>query len=346
MPAIADSDDVYAWLIRGFVEAGLPDHTRGDREWLASGALSLEGFVAERGADGVVLEFLGQAQDRPAPDDEYTYRVVVERDADGARIVVRSEDTLFHHVFASWGGGSPPRNAPPRGDELERFAEQIVVEVRSHNARFTEWRAQGGVVTLGQRRGLPPANGAPADRALVATIDTLLRNHRSVAEGPANKWWVKAAPSAGPAKIEAGLGIEPQYITRKAGTQLTAEDVAHAARLRTAGAVLMASSALSALVFVGAVLASGWNMYQQGPRWVLAQGWPTAASVGASFVFVGVHLVAGYKLRSLRARGLVLGLTILGMLPCLAPCCLGGFPVGAWVLYLLRDERSKKVFNA
>ncbi|MFN7145186.1 MAG: hypothetical protein ACK4YP_15525, partial [Myxococcota bacterium] len=93
MAAIADSDDLYAWLIRGFVESGLPDHTRGDRPWIPSGALNLENFSQDRGVGGVLLEFLGQVGGASVPEDHYTYAVCVVRDAEGTQVVVRSEDT-------------------------------------------------------------------------------------------------------------------------------------------------------------------------------------------------------------------------------------------------------------
>ncbi len=330
MAAIAESDDLYAWLIRGFVESGLPDHTRGSREWIATGALNLENFFQDQGAGGILLEFRGQAGESPVPEDDYTYQVVVTRGPEGAQVVVRSEDTLFHHAFPA----TPP----------DALAAHILGEVRGHNERFTQWRGQGGATTVAQRRGIPSARGVTPDRALLQVLETLRRTNRSIAEGPANKWWIQAK-SATPLKIEAGLGLEPVYATRKAMVTLSAEDLEHADRLRTAGTVLLVSGGFSLLFLFAGTLLSGWNLYVGGFRWLAAQGWMTVASVAGSSVFAGVHLVGGLRLRALKSRRLVGVLAILGMLPCLAPCCGVGFPAGAWVLYLLRDERSNKVFN-
>ncbi len=343
MPAIADSDDLYAWLVRGFVESGMPDHTRGGREWIATGALNLENLRAG-GAGTILLEFRGQAGDSPVPDDDYTYEVCVVRSPEGNQVDVRSEDALFHHAF-SWGGGGAPRNAPPGAADALALAGHILHELRAHNTRFTEWRAQGGASTLSQRRGIPSTRGAPPDRALLTVLETLARTNRSVTEGPAHAWGVRATVVGPSSKIVAGLGLEPQYVTRKAMVTLSFEDIEHAERLRFAGTLLLVSAGLSLLVLLGLTLTTGWNLYSMGFRWLAAQGWVTVFSLVGTGLFATVHGFAGLQLRALRRRNVVGGLAILGMLPCLGPCCGVGFPLGAWVLYLLRDERTTRVFN-
>ncbi len=329
MPAIADSDDLYAWLIRGFVESGLPDHTRGGREWTATGALNLENFIQEQGAGGIVLEFRGQAGESPSPEDEYTYQVSVVRGASGTQVVVRCAETLFHHAFPD-----EPREA---------LGGHIVGQVRAHNEAFTAWRAEGGETSYAQRLGIPAVRGSTCDRALVSALEGLRRANRSVVEGPANKWWVKNA-ARGPAKIEAGLGLEPEYRTRKAMVTVSPEDLAHAARLRTAGTLLVVSGVASLGFLALATAFAGYNVYTAGLRNLSTQPWLLAGLLG-TFLFAGVHVVGGIRLRALRSRRLVQVLAVLGMLPCLAPCCGVGIPIGIWVLYLLHDERSNKVFN-
>lgn len=334
MPAIADSDDLYAWLIRGFVESGLPDHTRGGREWTATGALNLENFIQEQGAGGIVLEFRGQAGESPSPDDEYTYSVSVVRDDAGTHVVVRCAETLFHHAF--------PGELGP-GEPMDVLAGHILTQLRAHNDAFTTWRAQGGETSYAQRLGIPEVRGSTCDRALVTVLEGLRRSNRSVTEGPANKWWVK---TTGPAsrKIEAGLGQEPQYRTKKELVSISPEDLAHAKRLRGAGMLLLLSGAASLGFLVLATAFAGYNVYQVGFAGLRSQPWLVASLFGTMF-FGAVQVFGGLRLRALRSRGLVRVLAVLGMLPCLAPCCGLGIPVGAWVLYLLHDERSSKVFN-
>ncbi len=329
MPAIADSDDLYAWLIRGFVESGMPDHTRGGREWTAAGALNLENFIQEQGAGGIVLEFRGQAGDEPSPEDEYTYQVSVVRGPEGTQVVVRCAETLFHHAFPD-----EPREA---------IAGHILGQLRAHNDAFTDWRSKGGETTYAQRIGIPVVAGSSCDRALVTVLETLRRSNRSIVEGPANKWWVKGGGAIA-TRIEAGLGQEPIYISKKAQVRVSPEDVAHAKRLRGAGMLLLLSGTASLAALALATAFAGYNVYTVGYRGVLAQPW-LVGSLFTTFLYAGVQFLAGFRLRALRSRGLVRILAVLGMLPCLGPCCGIGLPLGAWVLYLVQDSRSIRVFN-
>lgn len=330
-PAIAESGDLYAWLIRGFVESGVPDHTRGGREWTATGALNLENFIQEQGAGGIVLEFRGQAGDTPSPEDEYTYQVSVVRGAGAPEVAVRCAETLFHHVF-------------PAEEPVVALAGHILGQLRAHNDAFTDWRSKGGETTYGQRVGIPEIHGATCDRALVTVLETLRRANRSVVEGPANKWWVKGPGAGSVTKIEAGLGLEPEYRTKKAMVKVSPEDLAQAKRLRGAGMLLILSGIASMGFLVLTTAFAGYNVYQFGFAGLKDQPWLVASLFG-TVLFGAAHIVAGLRLRSLRNKGLVRVLAILGMLPCLAPCCGVGIPVGAWVLHLLHDARSSKVFN-
>ncbi|MDP2305425.1 MAG: hypothetical protein Q8P18_05315 [Pseudomonadota bacterium] len=309
----------------------MPDHTRGGREWLATGALNLENFIQEQGAGGIVLEFRGQAGESPSPEDEYTYQVSVVRGTGGAEVAVRCAETLFHHVL-------------PESEPVAALAGHILGQLRAHNEAFTEWRSKGGEVTYGQRSGIPEIRGSTCDRALVTALETLRRANRSVVEGPANKWWVRAPDKSSVTKIEAGLGIEPEYRTTKALVTVSPEDIAHAKRLRGAGMLLILSGLASMGFLAVATAFAGYNVYTLGVRGVTSQPWLLASLFG-TFLFGASHIFGGLRLRSLRSKGLVRGLAILGMLPCLAPCCGIGIPVGAWVLYLLHDDRSSKVFN-
>ncbi|MDO9280593.1 MAG: hypothetical protein Q7U06_01725 [Pseudomonadota bacterium] len=331
-PAIAESDDLYAWLIRGFVESGLPDHTRGGREWTATGALNLENFIQEQGGGGIVLEFRGQAGDDPSPEDEYTYQVSVVRGAQGTEVVVRCAETLFHHAFPLGG---------ERGDGLAGY---ILGQLRAHNDAFTDWRAKGGETTYAQRIGIPEVKGTTCDRALVTVLETLRRANRSVVEGPANKWWVKGPSAGSVTKIEAGLGMEPEYRTTKAMVNVSPEDLAYARRLRGAGMLLILSGIASMGFLTLGLAFAGYNVYTVGTRGITSQPWLVASLLG-TLVFGAVQVFGGVRLRALRSKGLVRVLAVLGMLPCLAPCCGVGIPVGAWVLYLLHDARSSKVFS-
>ena len=311
------------------MEAGLPDHTRGGREWLATGALNLENFIQDRGVGGVLLQFRLQAGDEPVPEDEYTYQVVVVAGPKGPQVMARSVDTLFHAVFDP--------------DPREAVAPHLIGEIRRHNETFTGWRGKGGATTYAQRAALPDAPGLPADRVLIQVLETLRRAGRSVEEGPRNKWWIKAAGAA-PFKIEAGLGQEPVYRTRKDAVALDPEDIEHADRVRSAGTWLLVSGGLSLVVLLVASALSGWNVYLYGWSGLAAQGLGPLISTIGSLLFAGLQFIAGWLLRGLKRRKFIMVLVVLTMLPCVAPCCVAGIPLGIWVLMLLRNERSPRVF--
>lgn len=308
----------------------MPDHTRGGRDWLATGALNLENFIQDRGVGGVLLQFRCQAGDGPVPEDEYTYQVCVIAGPKTPQVMVRSVDTLFHAVF-----DPTPRDA---------VAGHILGEIRRHNEAFTGWRTKGGQTTYGERSALPDAVSFPADPSLIQVLETLRRAGRSVEEGPRNKWWVKSAAPGAALKIEAGLGQEPTYITRKEAAALDPEDIEHATRIRSAGTWLLVSGGLALVVLLVASALSGWNVYVYGVSGLAAQGIGAVVSTFGSVFFALLQFVAGWLLRGLKRRKVVMVLVILSMLPCVAPCCVAGVPLGIWVLLLLRNERSPRVF--
>jgi hypothetical protein len=333
MAAIAESDDLHAWLIRGLVEAGLPDHTRGGATWTAEGALNLENYIQDQGVGGILLQFLGQMGDLPQPDDEYTYQVAVVRGAAGTGVRVVCVDTLFDHTFPD--------------EPKEELAAHILAQLRAHNDAFTAWRKKGGETTYAQRAAIPAAGGTPCDRGLVTVLETLRRANRSVVEGPANNWWVTGKATVGPPRIVAGLGQEPQYITRKRSPgALSPEDIVLAGRLRTAGTAMLVASGVG-ISFAGlGTLVAAWDIWHAGNFFagLRGLGWGWLSLFGA-MGFAVLYLVAGLRLRALRSRTLVGVLALLGMFPCFTPCCGVGVPMGAWVLYLLYDARSSKVFG-
>lgn len=277
----------------------------------------------------MLLQFRHQAGGDPVPEDEYTYQVVVIAGPSAPQVMVRSVDTLFHAVF----------DPSPR----EAVAAHVLGEMRRHNESFTAWRSQGGQTTYAQRAALPDAPGLPADQKLVQVLETLRRAGRSVEEGPRNKWWIKAG-TAVPIKIEAGLGQEPVYQTRKDAATLDPEDIEHSERLRSAGTWLLVFGSLSLVVMLLASALSGWNVYLYGFSDLAGQGIGAIISTIGSIFFAMFQFVAGWLLRGLKRRKIVMVLVILSMLPCVAPCCVAGIPLGIWVLMLLRNERSTRVF--
>jgi hypothetical protein len=51
------------------------------------------------------------------------------------------------------------------------------------------------------------------------------------------------------------------------------------------------------------------------------------------------------KMKRLENYGLVLGVSILAMIPCIGPCCVVGLPIGIWALVVLNKPEVKSYFG-
>jgi hypothetical protein len=58
----------------------------------------------------------------------------------------------------------------------------------------------------------------------------------------------------------------------------------------------------------------------------------------------GVIITGCQKMMKLESYGWSMAACILSMIPCLAPCCLVGLPVGIWGLVVLNDPAVKSAF--
>jgi hypothetical protein len=59
----------------------------------------------------------------------------------------------------------------------------------------------------------------------------------------------------------------------------------------------------------------------------------------------GLILFGGIQMLRLRSRGLALATGILGVIPCLSPCCVLGIPFGIWALIVLVKPEVKAMFH-
>ncbi len=326
MPAIARFDDAYAKLLRGFVEQGLPDGTRtraGDADF------SVEPLL--RGTGGIVMRF-------PAPvasmDDGWTYTVKVLPGA-GERVVVRCAETLFRTV---WDAATEPD-----------IAGSVLATLVEHNRVFGEWVEAGNAVTRVQRTELPDDPADTPHPEFRSWLSRLYMGGKSLNDGPALEWWDGARGdkrSVGGA-ITTGSGNDPFYrLGPDAGPALDAAHLEHLHHMHSAGTAVWVTAAMTLLVACAGGSWNTWKSYSIGAMPTLA----IAAAVSVGVVVLWVPL--GQALRSpserwlfrkspAAARWVLLGLAVVGMLPCSLPCCMVGFPVGGWVVYLLLDHRAK-----
>lgn len=332
MSAIAGFDDVHAWLIRGFIEAGVPDHTGGGVEWTRDGAMNLDHLFKDRLASGILLQLVGQAFADRRPEDEATYEVLVVRDAGSTSVVVRCPETLFEQAFPAL--------------PLEDLAARVLAHVRHHSEHFTQWRRGGGETSWAERAAIAQVRGASCERGLATLLEKLRRERKSLSRGPAEGWWgAAAAPRSVSQAITTGEGRDPVYQTRPRTPEAsTPENLEYMESVRTVGLVMLVLSGVSAIFVCAGFGWSGFTAWSVGFRGLYAQGW-TVMALFANLFFVLLQLVCGLRLRAVRSLTLVRVLAVAGMLPCFAPCCLTGFPVGAWALLVLRSPRARIVFQ-
>lgn len=333
-PAIGPSDDLHAWLLRGFVEAGLPDLTLGGVA-PEGGAFSAENLRANGGIDGMHLVFPGWEG-----GEDWVYRAVVM----GSAVHVTCRHTLFSHAYA--------------GVRVAELGHRIVADVRTHNGAFAEWLAQGGQPTLGEQRAIVDNRGAPASRALLDFVERRYRRGETLESGPSQGWWIaQATRSALGAGIGIGQGIDPTY---RLGAATPIHDLpeyrAYADSIRSLGAWVMGLGFGAVVAAAVALTLAGYNVMQQRAEVVLTRGMTSAADLLESnaypllaFLTSGLFsvcvIVAGSRMRALRSLRLIKGLLVVSMIPCSGPFCFAGLPVCGWALYRLLDKKSGPVFG-
>lgn len=334
MPPIAGVDDVYARLLSGFVLAGVPDATRGGVLPGPSGQVNAENLLQQaRAAEGILLELPGLS-DVEAPEYAYTVRLVrVANLPGGYGVEARCAETMFHHVWPTAG---------PEG-----LAPTLTHAVATHHAAFLDWRRKGGQLSYAERLGVPALPVEPPDPALIRFLAGLYRDGHGLAEGPQKGWWAPSTVWAG--GITAGEGKDRVWHLGPSGEALSPEEEQHAARLRTAGWVGGITAGVFAIYGVVEVGHQAWNWYVHDsfPAFSFAQALGSGVTA-ALWVAAAQALVRQRERLFFKdpkwTRALVVVAAVVGMLPCAGWCCVGGLPLGVWVLYLLFDPRGKRIW--
>jgi hypothetical protein len=333
-PAIGAAADLLAWVLRGWVEAGVPDHTLGG-EAVEGGSFSAENIRLNGGVDGLLLAFPGFD-----PGEEWVYTVV----AAGSAVHVACGDTLFSHAYA--------------GLRPEEIGGRVLADARAHNASFHAWRGQGGVAGFSESRSIRTPRGDAVSRPFQEFLERRYRLAQTLAAGPAEGWWVSAmsARVLGSA-IRVGEGADPTFrLGPVSAVAESPEQRAYAASVRTLGSVVMGVSVVGALTGGLGLAWTGFNVFKQRADVILTRGldgvgdllslnaWPLFTFIGA-VVFAGAFFAAGLQMRAVRNLMLVRVLLVVGALPCSGGCCFVGLPLGAWALYRLSSPHAAVVFG-
>jgi hypothetical protein len=69
------------------------------------------------------------------------------------------------------------------------------------------------------------------------------------------------------------------------------------------------------------------------------------AQLALKIVVGGLSIFGAVQMRNLQSYGMAMTGSILSMIPCLAPCCISGLPLGIWAIIVLNKPEVKSAFR-
>ena len=154
--AFANFDEPFAWLIRGLIEYGWKDITKGQPMPSTEGAGGFDlSFVPEsQGRSGILLRMPAMVGgQRCHEDDSYGFEVRLTRVQGQPGIAARCAECNFLQEFAF-----DPNNPVWMAGYLHQALTQYVPE-------YVRWRLDGGELSWAQRQGVPRSRVKPVLRA-------------------------------------------------------------------------------------------------------------------------------------------------------------------------------------
>ena len=328
-PAFGHVRDPMAWVLRGLVEAGMPELPAGGGDPGAWGGWEMNAT----GAIAIRIRALDW-------DEERAYAVFRVHGAT-PEVLVYCRDAMFRQPFPEM--------------PLETLGARILAHVRHHDAAFAAWRAQGGQLGPAERASVGEVRGAlPPDAELLRFVAWLRAQGAGLAWGPHAGWWPVQAPppaqvpSIAPAQrpyapagsgITSGRGSDPTYRLRPAEADLP-HNRAYADSVRRAAKWLLP---IGIVVLLIGMVSLGY-LKQGKPFLAMFQRVPVLAGLAVLGSVQGVLLaMVGHWMRSLvrleACRWLAIAATFSVNLAFLVGC-----PAGAYAWWLLRDDRAGIVF--
>ncbi len=66
---------------------------------------------------------------------------------------------------------------------------------------------------------------------------------------------------------------------------------------------------------------------------------------GVQLTLSGVIIFGAVRMKNVQSYPLAVAVSVMGMIPCLSPCCCLGLPLGVWSLVVLLDAEVKRAFE-
>ena len=323
--AFSNFDEPFAWLIRGLIEYGWTDITKGQPLPAQEGPAGFDlSFVPEsQGRSGVLLRMPAVVGGtRCHEDDSYGFEVRLTRVQGQPGIAARCAECNFLQEFAF-----DPNNPVWMAGYLHQSLTEYVPE-------YVRWRLDGGELSWAQRQGVPPIEGEPCSASLAGWIQQQLAMNRTFDL----TLWTAAPPTV--AGVNTGMSGSPVAAIGNYGSQngtpvATIETLlAGPARAMSVMAILGALAGFMALLNVVVTIA----FFQFDRLFAIF-------SSGLFFAFSMSGAVAShFGIQQYRTgKGTVLPWVAIAY-PALVPiCCFAGLPVAIWSAKRWMDPRVKTI---
>ena len=325
--AFANFDEPFAWLIRGLIEYGWKDITKGQPMPSTEGAGEFDlSFVPEsQGRSGILLRMPAMVGgQRCHEDDSYGFEVRLTRVQGQPGIAARCAECNFLQEFAF-----DPNNPVWMAGYLHQALTQYV-------PAYVRWRLDGGELSWAQRQGVPPVEGETCSASLSGWIQQQLSLNRNFD----TSLWTgvpQAATTGG-----SGVGGSPiasvgNYGSKNGSPVATIETLLSGpARAMSVMAILGALAGFTAMLNVVVTIA----FFQFDRLFAIF-------SSGLFFMFAMSGAVAShFGIQQYRAaKGKVLPWVAIAYPAVMPICCFAGLPIAIWSAKRWMDPRVKAFRN-
>ena len=328
MIAFAEFDEAMAWLIRGLIEYGWTDITKGHPLPSAQGPGGFDlSFVPDsQGRSGILLRMAAMAgNQRSHEDDSYCFDVKLTRVQNQIGFAVRCPECNYLQEFV-FDAENPLW--------LAGYIHQALTE---YVPEFVRWRLGGGELTWAQRQGVPPIDGDPCSASLSGWIQRELSMNRVF--GP-SLWGAGTAKQTTQGFVASSSPIASvgNYGSKPGSAAATAEEL-----------LALPTKALSTMTALGALAAlmAALNVAVTLAVFQFDRMFAVFTST-AFFAVIGTGAVASvFGIREFRkAQGTILpwvSIIYSGLVPI---CCFVGTPISIWVALRWNDPRVKQIREA